>query len=210
MAMTTTTASVAVLAGDQFVTLTSATGLAAGMFLKIDDEFMLVRNDYNIAGSAFTSTFVPVVRRGDRGSIQSAHNALALVVFGLTTDLAAYPPGALIQDTQSPLGPDIVTYSVTGAIAIPTRDTIIVLDKAGVAAMTLAAPGKDQDGLRLIITTTTAQAHTITATSLIADGATGSPHTTITFTTGYKGQGIQLMALAGLWQVIANTATTIT
>lgn len=209
MAMTNTTTAAAVLSTDQFVTLTSATGLLAGMFLKIDDEYMLARQDYGIAGSAFTSTVVPVVRRGDRSSVQSAHSALAVVTFGLITDLANYAPGTLTQDSNDRLGTDIVTYSVSGAIAIPVRDTIVVLDKAGVAVMTLAAPGKDQDGLKLTITSTTAQAHTITATSLIADGASGSPHTTVTFTTGYKGQGLTLQALQGLWQLVANVATTI-
>ena len=210
MAMTNTTVASAVLSTDQFVTLTSATGLLAGMFLKIDDEYMLVRQDYGVAGSNFTSTFVPLVRRGDRSSIQVAHNALAIVTFGLITDLASYAPGTLTQDSNDRLGTDVVTYSVSGAIAIPTRDTLVILDKAGVAAMTLAAPGKDQDGLKLTITSTTAQAHTITATSLIADGASGSPHTTITFTTGYKGQGCTLQAVQGLWQLISNVATTIT
>lgn len=209
MAITVTTLASSCTAGDQFVTLTSATGLTAGMFVKIDDEYSLVRPDYGITGSPFTSTFVPIYRRGDRGSSVGAHNALAVVAFGLLTDLSASPPGSLIQDTSSPLGMDTTTYSVNGAIAVPTRDTLVILDKAtALSATTLAAPGKDQDGLLLVITSTTAAAHVITATSLINDGATGAPHTTLTFA-AFKGAGITLKALQGLWQVISNNAVTV-
>ena len=205
MAATSTTISAAMGLNDQYVSLTSATGLVAGMALKIDDEYMMVHPDQTAATNP-----CHVYRRGDRGSVVVAHNALAVCWFGLPSDLAALGPGTTIQDARTPLGWQLASYSVSGAIAVPTVDTIVVLNKAGVAAMTLAAPGKDQDGLQLLITSTTAQAHTITATSLIADGASGSPHTTITFTTGYKGQGCTLTALQGLWQLTSNVATTIT
>ncbi len=181
------------------------------MWLKIDAEYMKVRQDYGLTGSAYTGTTVPIVRRGDLGSPVVAHKALAVASFGLYTDLAGFAAGLDVQSSSvSRLGRDVVSYSVSGAIAIPVRDTMVVLNKAGVAAMTLAAPNADQDGVELFITSTTAQAHTVTATSLINDGASGAPHTTITFTTGYKGQGILLVALQGLWQVKSNTATTIT
>lgn len=179
---------------DLAVSVTSATGFVAGNFLKIDDEYMLIDRSY------VSGTMIPVFRRGDRGSTVAAHNALAITATGLSSDMANLPAGNLIQDSQSPLGWDIVTYSVSGAIAIPTRDTMVVLDKATAAVMTLAAPGADQDGLQLYVTSTTAAAHTITATTLLADGLTGSPHTTVTFA-AFKGAGIRLRALAGLWQV---------
>jgi hypothetical protein len=207
MALTNTTTSSAVAVGDQFVNLTSATGLTNAMFIKIDDEFMRVTPAYGTA--PYTGTSVPVYWRGSMGSQQVAHNALAVVTFGLMTDLASLALGQLTQDSSSPLGMDIATYSVNGAIAVPTRDTLIVLDKAtALASTTLAAPGKDQDGLTLVITSTTAAAHVITATSLINDGATGAPHTTLTFA-AFKGAGITLKALQGLWQVITSTAVTV-
>lgn len=202
MAITATTLASAMGANDLIANVTAATGFAAGQFLKIDDEYMVIDRSYA------SGTAIPVFKRGDQGTFVSSHNALAVVATGLFSDQVALAPSN-VTPWPGQGEAAIETYSVSGAIAIPTQDTFIVIDKAGVAAMTLAAPGKDQDGLKLTITSTTAQAHVITATSLIADGASGSPHTTITFTTGYKGQGVTLMALQGLWQLISNVATTI-
>lgn len=202
MAITKSTLASAMTASDLIANLTSASGVAAGNFLKIDSEYMVVDRSY-VSGTA-----VPVFKRGDQGSAVVAHNALAICSNGLFSDLSALAAGF---DAPEPgLNRPIATYSVDGAITVPTVDTVVVLDKATAAAMTLAAPTADLDGMILTITSTTAVVHVITATSLIADGTSGSPHTTITFTTGYKGQGCQLMALAGLWQLISNTATTIT
>lgn len=201
MALTSpTTIAAAMAVTDLAVTVTSATGLAAGNFLRIDNEFMIIDRSY------VSGTRVPVYRRGDQGSRVVAHQALAPCISGLFSDQAALGTYAF---TPVPLSnPDIVTYSVTGAIAVPVRDTMVVLDKAGVAVMTLAAPAADQDGMILYVTSTTAQAHTITATSLLADGASGSPHTTATFA-AYKGAGLVLVALQGLWQVRSNVGITI-
>lgn len=202
MALTAaTTIAAAMSATDLAVTVTSATGIAAGNFLRIDNEFMIVDRSYS------SGTRIPVYRRGDQGSRVVAHQALAPVSSGLFSDLADL--GTYAATPVPWPKPDLVTYSVSGAIAVPKRDTIVVLDKAGVAAMTLAAPAVDQDGLMLIVTSTTAQAHTITATSLLADGESGSPETTATFA-AYKGAGCTLMALQGLWQVVSNANATIT
>ncbi len=194
MAITKSTIASAMTANDLIVNLTSASGVAAGNFLKIDSEYMVVDRSY-VSGTA-----VPVFRRGDQGSAQVAHNALAVCSNGLFSDLSPLAAG---QDAPEPgFNRPIVTYSVSGAIAIPTVDTVVVLDKAGVAAMTLGAPTADLDGMILTITSTTANAHTVTATSLINDGLTGVPHTTVTFA-AFAGATITLMALAGLWQVVA-------
>lgn len=196
MAITKTTVASAVGVNDLIINVTSATGFAAGQFFKVDSEYMRIAPAYVAGGTA-----IPVLWRGDMGSQQVAHNALAICSTGLYTDLSPTPAG---YDVPAPgVERPGVTYSVSGAIAIPTVDTVVVLDKAGVAAMTLAAPTADLDFLMLTIVSTTAQAHTVTATTLFADGTSGSPHTTATFTTGYIGQGMTLMALAGLWQVVS-------
>lgn len=193
MALTQTTTSTAVLVTDQFVNVTSATGFAAGQFLRIDNEWMLISRDY-VSGTA-----IPVVRRGDQGSRQVPHNALANAVTGLASDVADL--GTYAEDPIPYWRPNVQVYSVSGAIDVPKRDTQVYISKAGVAVMTLAAPGKDQDGIRMSIFSTTAQVHTITATSLFADGTSGSPHTTATFTTGFIGQGLVLLAFQGIWYV---------
>ncbi len=104
---------------------------------------------------------------------------------------------------------DTVTYSVNGAIAIPTRNTTVQLDKVGVAAMTLAAPGLDQDGLEMHIVGLLARANTVTAPSAIFDdGLSGSPHTVWTATTGFTGQGFMIKASQGHWIVTSNNGGT--
>lgn len=60
---------------------------------------------------------------------------------------------------------------VNGAITIATGT--VVFTKAGVAAMTLAAPTAAQAGTIMRFVAGTANAHTLTATGLIEDGVTG-------------------------------------
>lgn len=200
MALVQTTLSAAVGVNDLVFPVTSATGFTAKYLVKVDNEFCVVDPSY------VSGTNIPVFRRGDNGSRAVAHNALAIVVVGTAADWTA-----LGTYQAAPVGdyiPDVVTYSVSGAITVPKRNTTVILDKAGVAVMTLAAPAKDQDGLELWVTSVTANAHTITATSLLADGASGSPHTTATFA-AYKGAGVLLVAEQGLWSVKANNGVTI-
>src|SRR4051812_20162058 len=83
MALTQTTGASAFSATDQFLNVTSATGFAAGNFVRVDSEFMLVSPSY------VSGTMIPVHRRGDQGSRVVAHNALAIVVTGLNSDIAA-------------------------------------------------------------------------------------------------------------------------
>ncbi len=207
MAITATTTSAAVLVNDQIIQVTSATGFAysstAPQYVKIDNEYMLIHPAY--AGS--TSKSIPVYRRGDQASQQVAHNALAICTTGLFSDLPALGP---YQDSVAagfapfPSGFSTVQYyGVSGAITVPTQNTMVVLNKAGVAAMTLAAPIAGTDGVLLYVTSATAQAHTVAATSLIGDGTSGSPHTTCTFTTGYIGQGMLLVVANGIYNVIS-------
>lgn len=203
MAITGTTLASAMTASDLIANVTSATGFAAGQWIKFDGEYAVIDRSY-VSGTA-----IPIFRRGDQGTQVVAHNALAATATGLFSDLAVVSAGNDVQ-FPPPSERNLAFYSVSGAIAIPQSDTIVVLNKAGVAAMTLAAPAKDQDGLTLLITSTTDQAHTVTATSLINDGVTGAPHSTITFTTGFRGQGVTLMALQGLWQLMANIACAVT
>lgn len=106
-------------------------------------------------------------------------------------------------------------YTASGALTIQAGTHVITKGSA-IAVMTLAAPtagapapggAGGQDGLRMRITTTTAFAHTITATSLVNDGATGVPHTTITFA-AFAGSSIELEAYNGKWQVMSSNNIT--
>lgn len=98
-------------------------------------------------------------------------------------------------------------YSASGIIP-PVAGTAFIT-KATAAAMTLAAPALADDGAVLIITSETAAAHTVTATTLLADAVSGSPHTTATFA-AFIGTSLVLMAANKLWNVVASTGVTIT
>lgn len=100
-----------------------------------------------------------------------------------------------------------IQYAASGAITIVTQ-TGVITKTGSLAAMTLAAPTTAQNGTKLRITSTTAFAHTITATSLLNDGVTGVPHTTATFS-AFAGATVEFEAYAGKWQVCNSNNVTI-
>lgn len=96
--------------------------------------------------------------------------------------------------------------SVDGALN-PTGG-IIVLNKGSAGAYTLAAPTAAQDGLQLLIVSESAFAHVITATNLIEDGVAGGAKDTATFG-AFRGASLSLVAIDGLWHVLAKNVVTI-
>lgn len=93
-----------------------------------------------------------------------------------------------------------------GAISLAAGEVIIT--KAGVAALTLAAPPTSMNGQRLAIVSTTANAHVVTATNLLDDGVTGGAKDTATFG-AFAGASLELMAYGGKWNVISKNVVTI-
>jgi hypothetical protein len=101
----------------------------------------------------------------------------------------------------------ITAYSSNGALSKSAG--VAKLSKAGVGAYTLAAPTDvTDDGLILIITSTTANAHVVTATGLIEDGVTGGSKNTATFA-AFAGASITLMALGAKWHVLSSNNVTV-
>lgn len=95
----------------------------------------------------------------------------------------------------------------SGALSVSSGSYLIT--KAGVAALTLAAPTAGvQDGMVIKVTSGTANAHTITATSLFYNGGSGVPYTTATFT-AYAGAEIVLKAYNGYWYVVSTVNVTL-
>lgn len=98
--------------------------------------------------------------------------------------------------------------SANGAITIPDRGSkTVFVTKAGVCAMTLAAPtATTHDGVRITFVSTTAQAHTVTvATAGFNDlGAAGDVGTF----GGAKGDGLTVAAYQGDWYVVGNINVT--
>ena len=196
MAQTTTTISAAVGATDLTIPVTSATGFAAGNYLRLDNEFMVV--------SSVSGTNISVRSRGDKGSGAVAHNILAIANTGLDSDLAVQPMGQAAQ--IDPQFPTIVTYSSAGAIAIPVQNTMVVLNGGAARAMTLAGPAKDQDGLTLTVLNASAFAHTVTYTAGFYGDTTSSD--VITFA-AKAGASFICVARGGTWGLLGLTNCTI-
>lgn len=210
MAITNTTLSAAVATTDLVINVASATGITAPNFqtasgitwLRIDQEFMLV--------TAVNGTFISVLR-GQMGTPVQAHLINTAVVIGLPADFTQ--PSALFNNPTFP------TYKVGGlgfqpiflggsADAIPsTVPGDYVVKTAGVDAMTLAAPTLANDGIVISVFSDTTNAHTITATSLLANGT--ALKTTATFA-AFRGAGLILKASNLVWHVLSSTAITFT
>ena len=208
MSLTTTSISAAIVAADLVIPVTSTSSGFPGVGVKgtnqpigIDGEWMLL--DYVIA-----SGLIKVKRRGDQGTYAQDHDILApLVTSADPLDFPTLFPGSARQ--RSGIIEPILSIGQNGVIPIPQANTTFILDKAtALASTTLAAPTSAQNGLRLTFTSQTAAAHVITATSLLADAVSGSPHTTATFA-AFKGASMTLVADAGLWNVVATTGVTI-
>jgi hypothetical protein len=114
-------------------------------------------------------------------------------------------------DFPSPMPLQGITAN--GALSVSSGNYVLIT-KAGVIALTLAAPtaGVD-DGMVISITSANgAYADTLTATSLLQNGATASPYTTATFgvTSAYIGGTIVLKAYNGFWFVVSAVGVALT
>jgi hypothetical protein len=93
--------------------------------------------------------------------------------------------------------------------ALPLVAGTVMVTKAGVCAMTLAAPTTAMNGQRITVISTTANAHTLTATNLLEDGITGGAKDLATFA-AFAGASIELEAYAAKWYVVSKNVVTIT
>ena len=138
------------------------------------------------------------------GKISSVANGN---VVGVALEAAAANNDVIeVMPVNAPIFNQVIAYAANGALAIVNGTA--TLTKAGVNAMTLAAPTVDQEGLILRIISQTANAHTITATGLIDDGVVGGSKTTATFA-AFAGASIELVASNLKWAVLAKNAVTI-
>lgn len=190
MAITRTTLSADCTKEDLRLSVTSSTGAVVGQPMKVDDEYIGAIVEVGTG-------YVKVRGRGWEGTVGRAHKTLAPVLFqGAAGDFPAVPDGAV--NPYPPDWPIQVTYGVSGAIAVPDKPALIELSKAGAAVMTLADPSKAQDGLRLLIMSSTAQAHTVTNTTGFNGGSTASDVATFG---GAIGDNFEIVAMSGIWNV---------
>lgn len=139
-------------------------------------------------------TFTPLAALPDPGGVLTYAN-LAAIAAALT---AANANNAAILARLTP-----VAIAASGAVT-PNTDGTYVITKAGVAALTLAAPtATTSDGTILVITSNSAFAHTLTATGLLQ---TGTATVNLATFAAFAGATITLMAYQGKWNVISSTA----
>jgi hypothetical protein len=169
--------------------------------IQIDGEIMW------LAGVPVANTIV-VRCRGSEGTVAAPHDPLAPVITSANpNDFPAVAPGQLVMIDQAVENP--VTLGADGAIPQPLGSVVYNINKGSACLLSLAAPSLSLNGTRMVITSQTAFAHVITATTLLADAVTGSPHTTATFA-AFRGATLTLVAENGLWNVAGAVGVVVT
>lgn len=209
MAITATTLSADLGASDVTMVVASGSGFpTAGATIANPGYLVRIDNEYLLAVQQPVSGTIKIAQRGYNGTAAVAHDTLAKVlVSSAPADFNAPSPGNLVDlppatPVQQTIG-ESITFTSAQVAAWGNQPRVFAITKAGVAAIVLPAPSKAQDGLMTVWTSLTEQAHTLTATGLIADGASGSPEDLATWD-AYYGASITLMAQNGLWNVIGT------
>jgi len=180
MALTQTTIAGALSASGTRVGLTSATSVAVGSLMKIDDEFVKV--------AALNGTWADLVR-GVNGTAQVAHSSLAPCTHSTEP-----------SDFTVPVAPRVYSYGgATDAITVAPGIHLLTHDDA--AAYTLANPAYDQIGIVLTIVSTTAAAHTVTLTT----GVLGTNASDVYTFAAAVGHSITLVAAKGVWAHVGTS-----
>ncbi len=173
-----------------------------------------INREYMLAVSQPVSGVIKIAQRGYNGTAAQAHDTLSKVeVSALGSDFADPSPGNVTsmppyQPGMQTIGEDY-TFTSAEVAGWGNQPQNFPITKATAAAITLVAPSKAQDGLEITFTSLTAAAHVITATSLLADAVSGSPHTTATFA-AFIGASLKLQAQNGLWNVLSAVVVPIT
>lgn len=190
MALTTTTASVAIAAADNSITVASATGFSADKIVLVNGEFMQVMKSYA------SGTSIPVLR-GLNGTSRLAHAITSNVTVGSGSDFADGAP-ANINPYPSVRRREVRSYNAAGAITLPTpgNDMVAIINGTTARAVTLADPTKDMDGDLLTIIGNGKAAHTVTYTAGLGNGGSGLD--VMTFDTGAQ-CCVAFMAANGIW-----------
>lgn len=98
---------------------------------------------------------------------------------------------------------DDITQAIAVDGAITAKQGVVIIQKAGVLAATLAAPALADNGRILTILSLTANAHTVTqAAPGFNDGGAGSDVATFG---AAKGNSMTLIAYGGIWYVLNLT-----
>jgi len=206
MALVRTTLSSAVAIGDKQIVVASATSIAVGRLVRIDDEVMQVSKEW------VSGTTVPVLRAID-GTAQAAHVATAGVAHGLAADFDD-PNAQTSVSYPKQRATNIQSITATGTLTLPQAgsDLRLILNGTSVITLTIPVPTVDMDGCRLTIIANGAAAHVLTFTGGL--GGAGGSYDVVTL----NGTGtccFEAIAANAVWQPIvavplAGTVTNIT
>jgi hypothetical protein len=195
MALTRTTLAAPCSADDLLLLVTAATGAAPNCLVQIGDEFCVC------TGVDAAANTVKVRSRGSMGTRAKAHAITAAVTFGLaadfTNDPIIVPPEWDVREAA--VNQDFDPGALGGKNL--TRNTEVVIVKAGVYLQTLSQPTLAQDGLKVRWVSASANAHVIGTTAANSGiGFTGALAGTFAATGGSLG----VRAQNGRWCVIES------
>lgn len=190
MALATTTLASACAQGDKSIVVASATSLAAGRLVLIDQEMMQIAQDYS---SGVTAN----VLRGREGTVQAAHVVTANVTHGLASDFDA-PPGQAATTYPVARYRQLVSITATGTLTLPSagNDLLVVLNGTAAITLTIPVPTKDMDGCELSIVGNGAAAHLLTFTGGLSGAGSSYDVVTINATAP---AALKCVACNGLW-----------
>ena len=192
MALAVTSLNGGITLNDTKVRLTAFTNPSTGpigaqTYLQVDGERMLVTD----------ATLSPVlsVTRGAQGTLASAHNTLAPITYGLSSDFTQ------AVSTNGVAGVPFYSYGVNDTnVTLPVVDCTIYLDKASAIGITINSPNKDQTNTIKFVSLTAA-AHLITYTPGFYGNTTSSDVATFPSTVGAV---FTIVARNGLWNAVAT------
>lgn len=192
MALVVTSLNGAITQNATLVKLTAFTNPSTGAIgpstiLLADGEKMLVTD-------ATLSPTLQVVRGYD-GTFATAHNTLAPVTYGLTSDYSQnVAQGGIAGVPQYSIGVN------DSNVTLPIVDATVYLTKATALAITINGPAKDQTNIIRFVSLTAA-AHTVTYTAGFYANTTSSDVATFPATAGAV---FTIVARNGLWNAVAT------
>lgn len=199
MALASTTLAAAIGAADGFLTVASATSLAPGRLLVIDQELMRVAGGYVTA-----STTVPVVR-GQNGTAAVAHVITATVVHGLASDFPAPGFGATMMYSGTPVWERVSYTGAANTMVLPKAgvNLHVILNGTTADTFTIPVPTADMTGCRLLISSNGVAQHVLTFTGGLSGAGTDVDVITINATAPAS---FEFVAVNALWHAICGPA----
>lgn len=201
MALAFTTLSATITATDTKIVVASATSIAVGRLILIDQEMMQVSKEW------VSGTTVPVMR-GIDGTKAIAHFLTAVISHGLASDfpnpqaqtVTSYPT------VRATLVTSVTTTSTSLVLPPAGCDMRVVINLATAISLTIPVPTKEMDGT---IITFVGSAIAVQHALIFTGGLNGGSSGYTTFTAAATGStAFSVIACNALWFVLSAPAWT--